>query len=149
MVNSYTNKTYNTKSKYKDIESVTFSPVKKVNYNKISSVGDRLWWKWLGFIPLIPYKAKVDKYAINRSGYLNTTFGYPHGVTFDKIREMVEYHKDCYFIDGLCIFAKATVQIYYGGKRNKEYLHFETNEAAMRYIENLKAICKKVGNDIE
>ena len=39
MVNNYTSKTYNTKSRYKDIESVTFSPVKKVNYNKIS-VGD-------------------------------------------------------------------------------------------------------------
>ena len=61
-MNNYNSFEIKSNAKYREIVSVSFTPVKKVNVTRKYKKGDWRFWKWLGFIPLIPYKVKRDLY---------------------------------------------------------------------------------------
>ena len=51
---------------YKGIVSLSFTPVAEVPMTRKYKKGDWRFWKWLGIIPLIPYKVRKDLYKSSR-----------------------------------------------------------------------------------
>ena len=93
------------------------------------------FWKWLGIIPLIPYKVRENLY---KSRYWDGL------KTLDKAVHDSWYN--CRIGDKVYEQAKVTV---YHIAQNTEYLHFNSNEEAMRYVDDLKIRCKEVGNELK
>ena len=134
MRNNYDSFELNSKALYKEITKISFSPKKMVNIIKKYNKGDKIWWKWLGFIPIFHYKAYNDLYECAYWGYGLKT-----------IEELCEYFSHS-IIEEDKIFIQAMVEV----KTTKGYLdkYFDTNEEAVNYIDTLKKHCKEVGNDL-
>jgi hypothetical protein len=49
----YQRVTANSGARYKDIETIDFTPVKEIKMRKVVEKGQRKFWKWFGLIPLI------------------------------------------------------------------------------------------------
>jgi len=132
--------------RYKSIDSLDFVPMKRGEVIKVVSKGQRLYWKWLGLIPLIPYKAKNDLY------YCSLTDGYNERryFTLDEMRRSVEEYEWLYMNDNNEVFVRAKVKIHYtkdySGSYNIQY--FTSDKEAMNFYDELKKKCKDCGNEL-
>ena len=135
-------------AKYKDIETIDFTPVKEVKMKKVVEKGQRKFWKWLGFIPLIPYKARQDRYTINQC---DTWLLYCNSLTLDEIKYKIRSNNLHYFFDkDDKLFREAEVYIrYYNSHRGSEYEYFRTNHQAMDYFNTVKSKCEEVVNELK
>ena len=135
-------------AKYKDIEAIEFTPVKEVKMTKVVEKGQRKFWKWLGIIPIIPYKAKSDRYHISeRDSWLLSC----KSSTIDEIKQRIENNFRHYFFSkDNKLFEQAEVRIkYYNPHRNYEYKYFNSNHQAMDYFNLVKSKCEEVGNELK
>lgn len=126
----------NSSAKYKNICKVVFHPVTEVKLVKVCSKGERRYWKWLGFIPLIPYTMKEDLYKRNGNHYTYT------------LKEIADF-RFYRFIRDNRVFEKAKVEIHFAINNNIEYEYFDSNEKATKFIDSLKERCKEVGNELK
>ena len=55
----YQRVTANSGARYKDVETINFTPVKEIKMKKVLKKGQVRFWKWLGLMPLIPYKSDM------------------------------------------------------------------------------------------
>lgn len=124
-------------SKYKDIREIRFTPVKKIKVTKCYTKGQRRFWKWLGLIPLIPYKVKNDLFKKEYTSGFHT---------LEKINN--DIWEDS-FIKDEEIYIKAKVRIFYISETSSETITFERNEDALNYIDDLKIKCKESGNQLK
>lgn len=124
-------------SNYKNIREINFTPVKKVKVTKCYTKGQWRFWKWLGLIPLIPYKVKNDLFK------KEDTSG------FHTLEEIKNDIWDYSFIKGEEIYIKAKVRIWYISETSSETITFERNEDALNYIDDLKIKCKESGNQLK
>lgn len=135
-------------AKYKDIETINFTPVKEVKMTKIVEKGQRKFWKWLGIIPIIPYKAKCDRFHIDeRDCWLLSC----KSSTIDEIKWRIENNNRHYFFDkDGKLFEQAEVRIkYYNPQRSYEHKYFNANYQAMEYFNLVKSKCEEVGNELK
>lgn len=135
-------------AKYKDIEAIDFTPVEEVKMTKVVEKGQRKFWKWLGIIPIIPYKVKSDKYHISeRDSWLLSC----KSSTIEEIKWRIENnHRHYFFSKDNKLFKQAEVRIkYYNPHRNYEYEYFNANYQAMNYFNTVKSKCEEVGNELK
>lgn len=134
-MNNYNSFEIKSNAKYREIVSVSFTPVKEVKVTRKYKKGDWRFWKWLGFIPLIPYKVKRDLYKSYEWYGLNS---------IENVAEN-SYHL---FTIGDKLFHKGRVRIKYvnGGF---EWEDFKSNEEATKFIDNIKKRCMEVGNELK
>ena len=57
-MNNYSSLKLKSKAEYKDIKGVYFCPLKELKLELKYRKGNLRFWKWLGIIPLIPYKVR-------------------------------------------------------------------------------------------
>ena len=134
-MNNYSSLNLKSKAEYKDIKGVYFSPLKELKSELKYRKGNLRFWKWLGIIPLIPYKVREDLYKSRHWDGLKTLDRAVHDSWYN-----------CRIGDKVYEQAKVTV---YHIAQNTEYLHFNSNEEAMRYVDDLKIRCKEVGNELK
>ena len=135
-MNNYSSLNLKSKAEYKDIKGVYFYPLREIKSELKYRKGDLRFWKWLWIIPLIPYKVRED---LHKSRYWDGL------KTLDKAVQD-SWHNYCRIGDKVYEQAKVTV---YHIAQNTEYLHFNSNEEAMRYVDDLKIRCKEVGNELK
>lgn len=126
----------NSSTTYKDVSKVSFKPLYEIEVIKKHSKGEKLFWKWLGIIPLIPYTVKKDLYTNINSNDL---------LTLEEMTQIGFY----LFTRDDKLFRKAEVCVEYISNRNTDYWHFESNEKAIEFIDNLKKRCNEVGNELK
>ena len=123
------------KAEYKDIKGVYFYPLKELKSELKYRKGNLRFWKWFGLIPLIPYKVTRDLHESN---------------SWDGLKSLEKVRDDSYykFIHNGRLYDKAEVYV----RRivgNNSYERFTSNEAAIKYVDNLKERCKEVGNELK
>ena len=141
----YQRVTANSGARYKDVETIDFTPVKEIKMRKVVEKGQRKFWKWFGLVPLIPYKVKKDRYAIDgRDSWLL----HCEASTLESIIDQVRDNSNNYFINNGKVFRKAEVCIthYANGSKKYERESFRTNHEAMNYFNTVKSKCEEVGN---
>ena len=119
-------------AEYKGIVSLSFTPVAEVPMTRKYKKGDWRFWKWLGIIPLIPYKIRKDLYKSSRW----------HGLMSVEKAKGEGWN---WFIDNGKLFVMGEVRISYTNGDTK-YKRFESNEKAIKYIDDIKKRCIEVGN---
>jgi len=135
MENKYNGFEIKSDAQYKDISSISFTPIHEIKTTRKYKKGDWRFWKWLGLIPLIPYKVTRDLHESNSWDGLKS---------LERVRDN-SYHR---FIHNGRLYDKAEVYV----RRivgNNSYERFTSNEAAIKYIDNLKERCKEVGNELK
>ena len=122
-------------AKYKDISSVQFTPVSEVEIQKMYNKGDWRFWKWLGLIPLIPYKVREDLYKSE---------------SWDGLKSLKKGKASDWrwFIKDGKIYRRASVYIERISGSNG-YERFNSNEEATKFIQNLRDRCRETGNDLK
>lgn len=134
-MNNYSSFEIKSNAKYREIVSVSFTPVIEVNITRKYKKGDWRFWKWLGFIPLIPYKVRRDMYK---------------SWEWEGLKSIENAEKNSYYlfaVDGK-LFHKGQVRIkYVNGSSDWEY--FKSNEEATRFIDNIKKRCMEAGNELK
>jgi hypothetical protein len=133
---SNTSYTLSSNAQYRDVTQVSFNPVSKVKLRLVDKAGKLTFWKWLGLIPVIPYKPKKDKY---RSDW------YDGKKTLESWKNYLGSYD--HFIKGDTLYEKARV-IVRGINRTISNKTFESNDAANRYVEEVKEKCKLAGNSL-
>lgn len=134
-MNNYNSFEIKSNAIYREIVSVSFTPVTEVNITRKYKKGDWRFWKWLGFIPLIPYKVKVDLYKSYK---------------WEGLKSIENAEKDSYYLFavGDKLFNEGQVKIkFIDGSSNWEY--FKSNEAATKFIDDIKKRCMEVGNELK
>ena len=134
------NESFSLKSEaqYRDIKSVEFTPLTKIEITKKYSKGDWKFWKWLGFIPLIPYKVKEDLYKAERIDIEGI-----HSLEYFSIKSWLPLYND---ENHLYKMAKVYITRIAG---NSTVEYFLRNEAAIAYIDKIKTKCKESGNELK
>lgn len=136
-MNNYSSLKLKSKAEYKDIKGVYFCPLKKLKLELKYRKGNLRFWKWLGIIPLIPYKVREDLYKSMYWGGLKTLDEAVNDSLYNfRIRI------------GDKVYEQAKVTVYHIAQKT-EYLYFNSNEEAIRYIDDLKIRCKEVGNELK
>lgn len=135
------NKTYSefsvtSNAKYKDISSITFTPIKEIEAKLVIHKGDLVWWKLFGIIPILPYKARKNIYYLQ---------GEPFKMSFYQIKRRYYYSS---FESGDKVYRMARVVIN-NIVGSTQYEHFLSNEEAIKFIDDLKSKCKEAGNELQ
>ena len=136
----YTKLSFKTKTYYKNIVSLEFIPTECIeNLHSDVKAGERYWWKFLGFIPIIPLKAKEDLYIDRCFG---TIFSSKYK-TLGEINDRLLYNR---FVTKEGLFRKAYVRIARQDSVQEKY--FDSNNEAYEFMESLKKKCKECGNPL-
>ena len=141
----YQRVTANSGARYKDVETINFTPVKEIKMKKVLKKGQVRFWKWLGLMPLIPYKVRHDRYTIDgRDSWLLQC----QCSTIEAVLSRIREHSNKFFFEDGKPFQKAEVCIvhYASGNKRYEYEYFRTNHEAMNYFNTVKSKCEEVGN---
>ena len=131
------NFTMHTDALYRDITKIEYFPVIEHSLKLVHKAGKVRFWKWLGLIPLIPYKPTKDLYRHKYSNYYGT-------FSLDKYLHDVGTYDN--FMRDNKVYKKARVRVYHMNRENNEYLSFNTNSEALRHIDDIKRKCKECGN---
>ena len=129
--------TMHTDAMYRDIKEIEYEPTEERNVSLAFKAGKWRFWKFLGIIPLIPYKPKNNLYRYGGGGLYGTK------TLNEMLSELNSYYN--FQKDGK-IYRKATVKVRYLNGNNNEYKYFCSDEEALNYIEELKKKCKDCGN---
>ena len=134
-MNNYNSFEIKSNAIYREIVSVSFTPVKEVNITRKFKKGDWRFWKWLGFIPLIPYKVKVDLYKSYK---------------WEGLKSIENAEKDSYYLFSIGdkLFHEGQVKIKFIDG-NSDYEYFKSNEEATKFIDDIKRRCMEVGNELK
>ena len=65
MENKYNGFEIKSDAQYKDISSISFTPIQEIKTTRKYKKGNWRFWKWLGLVPLIPYKVTRDLHESN------------------------------------------------------------------------------------
>lgn len=135
MENNYNSFEIRSDTQYKDVNSISFTPIREIKTTRKYKKGDWRFWKWLGLIPLIPYKAGKDLFESEQ---------------WDGLKSLEKAKNDSYytFIHNGKLYNKAEVYISCIVGNNR-YKRFTSNEKAIKFIDDLKAKCKEVGNELK
>ena len=134
-MNNYNSFEIKSNAIYREIVSVSFTPVKEVNVTRKYKKGDWRFWKWLGFIPLIPYKVRHDLYKSYK---------------WEGPKTIENAEKDSYYLFSIGdkLFHEGQVKIkFIDGSSDYEY--FKSNEEATKFIDDIKKRCMEVGNELK
>ena len=134
-MNNYNSFEIKSNAIYREIVSVSFTPVKEVNITRKFKKGDWRFWKWLGFIPLIPYKVKLDLYKSQK---------------WEGLKTIENAEKDSYYLFSIGdkLFHEGQVKIKFIDG-NSDYEYFKSNEEATKFIDDIKRRCMEVGNELK
>jgi hypothetical protein len=134
-MNNYSSFEIKSNAKYREIVSVSFTPVTEVNITRKYKKGDWRFWKWLGFIPLIPYKVRRDLYKSYK---------------WEGLKSIENAEKDSYYLFavGDKLFNEGQVKIKYVNG-NSDWEYFKSNEEATKFIDNIKKRCMEAGNELK
>ena len=129
---------------FRTIKAITFTPTKEVNVTKRYSKGDKKYWKLFGLIPLFSYVVKDDLY---------TTFEIGLNIRSNKLYTLKDIQRESWYPldfnnDGK-LYRLAKVYISTIDRSNSRNKYFESNEEAMKFINDLKIKCKEVGNELK
>ena len=134
-MNNYNSFEIKSNAIYREIVSVSFTPVKEVNITRKFKKGDWRFWKWLGFIPLIPYKVRHDLYKSYK---------------WEGLKTIENAEKDSYYLFSIGdkLFHEGQVKIKFIDG-NSDYEYFKSNEEATKFIDDIKRRCMEVGNELK
>jgi len=134
-MNNYNSFEIKSNAKYRDIVSVSFTPVKEVKITRKYKKGDWRFWKWLGFIPLIPYKVKRDLYK---------------SCEWEGLKSIKNAEENSYFLFsiGNKLFREGNVGIKYANS-SSDWEYFKSNEEATKFVDNIKKRCMEAGNELK
>ena len=134
-MNNYNSFEIKSNAIYREIVSVSFTPVKEVNITRKFKKGDWRFWKWLGFIPLIPYKVRHDLYKSYK---------------WEGLKTIENAEKDSYYLFSIGdkLFHEGQVKIKFIDG-NSDYEYFKSNEEATKFIDDIKKRCMEVGNELK
>lgn len=122
---------------YRDITEINMTGISEVPLVCKYKKGDWRWWKFLGLIPLIPYKVKSDLYRDEYDLYDSLK-------TLE--RKWYEYGEFYHFIRDGKLYHKATVDVRHLNRDNNEHYTFPSDAEALKLIDEIKKNCKACGN---
>lgn len=123
---------------YRDITSISFTPIEEVKMNVKFRKGDKRFWRLLHCFPIFSYKVNSDLYESD------------HWVgvrTFEDAFKSLNNENGHHFKRNGKIYKKAIVKI----KRPHSFdmwKYFDSNESAMKYVDDVKKRCCEVGNNL-
>lgn len=138
---TFSSVTLSSNATYKDITSIEFTPMRKLNLKKVVDKGSTRYWKWLGILPLFAITNREDLYTCE------DLFWDYEKRTWDSIKWYIDNHSNWYMIKDKEVYHKAEVTEKHLNGKDKTYF-FTTNQDAMNKVNLLKKYCEECGNTL-